>query len=112
MSGGFFVRWKPGEPRECRVFSALDSSHPAAELPCPHCEDPLGDGRQVQLYAVGPWDEETRERHAEGRWYTALAVLLHVDCVTGFAAWFAANETPEAPVGVVVEPSAEEVSGA
>lgn len=81
MSGVFYIRWKPGEPREGRVLNPLAADHPAASLSCPACSGPLGDGRSVQLYAIGPDDEETAERHAEGRWYSAQAALLHAECV-------------------------------
>lgn len=88
MSGVFYMRWKPGEPREGRVFNPLADEHPAAALPCLVCNQPLGDGRQVQLFAVGPYDDETREKHAEGRWYTAEAALFHTGCAEAVAAAF------------------------
>lgn len=81
MSGVFYIRWKRGEPREGRVLNPLAAEHPAAGLLCLVCHQPLGDGRSVQLYAIGPDDEETAERHAQGRWYPAQAALLHAECV-------------------------------
>lgn len=84
MSGVFYVRWKSGEPREGRVLNPLGADHPAAGLSCQMCEQQLGDGRSVQLYAVGPDDEETAEKHAQGRWYSAQAALLHAACVGDF----------------------------
>lgn len=112
MSGGFFVRWKQGEPRPCRVFDPLPADHPAAAMPCLVCENVLGDGRPVQLYAVGWHDEESRERHTAGRWYTAQAVLLHAACVANMSPAFAEQLTAEpelllAPVELTQEQSDE-----
>lgn len=88
MNGGYFVRWKADEPRAGRVFPPLTADHPGAALPCLVCNQPLGDGRQVQLFAVGPYDDETRAKHAEGRWYTAEAALFHIGCAEAVSAAF------------------------
>jgi hypothetical protein len=76
-----FVRWRAGARRESRLLPPLAGDHPAANRPCPACWIPLGDGRPVQLLAIGPTDDETRVQHEALRWYSALALLLHADCL-------------------------------
>ena len=76
-----FIRWKPGEPRESRVFPPLTAGHPAAGDSCPACGECLGDGTPVQLLTIGPTDDEDREKHRAGRWYSAFALLFHADCL-------------------------------
>ncbi len=78
-----YVRWQRDEPRECRVFPPLASDHPAYATECSLCGEPFSNGGKVQLLAIGPDDAESREKHAEGRWYSALAVLLHAACIQG-----------------------------
>jgi len=65
------------------VFPALSESHSAYDADCWLCGKPLGNGSQVQLLAIGPEDEADRIKHHEGRWYSALAILLHAACVQG-----------------------------
>lgn len=77
---GIFVRWKPGEPRRGRTFDPLRAGHPLYNSGCVVCPRPLGDGTPVTAIAVGPHDEESRERHDEGRWYSAQAALIHERC--------------------------------
>lgn len=45
------------------------------------CGTPIGAEEPVQLLVVGPDDDEGRERHDAGRWYTALAVVVHEQCL-------------------------------
>jgi hypothetical protein len=78
-----YVRWQKGEPRESRVFPPLAPTHPCYTTPCTLCTDPLGNGRKVQLLALGPEDEEEREKFAQGGWISALAILLHAACIQG-----------------------------
>lgn len=79
-----YVRWKNGEPREQREFPPLDPTHPAHDLPCAACGGRLGNGGSVRLLVLGPGDAiEERAKHAEGRWYSAAAVLLHSACMGG-----------------------------
>jgi hypothetical protein len=77
-----YVRWKAGEPREsARVLGPLDPSHPAAGFPCLCCGQPLGDGRPVQLLALGPDSDATRAECQAGYWFSALALTLHAECI-------------------------------
>ena len=80
MSHAFYVRWKLGEPREGAVLAKLHVDSPAIDMPCTQCGELLGDGRPVQLYALGPGDVDSVVRHERGWWYSALAALVHVDC--------------------------------
>lgn len=77
-----YVRWQKDEPRRGRTFAPLDPPHPAYEAPCVLCGYSLGSDRgpdAVTLVAVGP-DADEQERHDAGRWYSALAVLVHTSC--------------------------------
>jgi len=76
-----YVRWKMGEPRERTVIAPLKPAHPVARFPCLVCVRPLGDGRPVQLLAVGPDSEDSRARCAAGRWFSALAITVHAECL-------------------------------
>lgn len=76
-----FVRWRSGDSREGRVLPPMSADHPAFTDPCPACRTPLGDGRPVQLLAIGPTDDEDRARHTNGAWYSALALLFHTACL-------------------------------
>lgn len=87
-SNSTYVRWAPAESRRVREFDGpLAADHPAFLAPCPFCTYRLGDdvGGQpgVALVALGPDDDETRERHEAGRWYSALAIVVHTKCVRG-----------------------------
>jgi len=81
MTGVFYVRWKKGEPREGPLIDKLHVDSPAIDTPCQKCGEPLGDGRPVQLYALGPDDLDSVVRHERDRWYSALALLLHAECL-------------------------------
>ncbi|TCO57179.1 hypothetical protein [Actinocrispum wychmicini] len=76
-----YVRWKPGEPRESKPLGPLPAEHPAAQYPCLCCGQPLADGRPVQLLAVGPDDDESREKCRAARWHSALALPAHAECL-------------------------------
>lgn len=75
-----YVRWRNGEFRRGRGYPPLAPTHPSVEHPCPACGNPVGTTTPVQLVIVGPTDAEDRERHYEGRWYTAGAVVVHQSC--------------------------------
>lgn len=92
-----FVRWRAGARRESRVLPPLAGDHPAANRPCPACWIPLGDGRPVQLLAIGPIDDETRVQHAARCWYSALALLLHAECLGTAPAAEEAEPEPRFP---------------
>lgn len=66
-----------------------------AAAPCSACGSLLGDGRSVQLLAIGPSDDEDREAHASGNWYSAVAIVLHADCL---------GMTPNAAEATAVQP--------
>lgn len=81
---GVYVRWKPGEPREGRTFPFIPAGHPLADFYCPVCDDVLANGDPVTLLVLGPGaDEDSRERHAEDRWYNAQALPVHQACLGG-----------------------------
>lgn len=44
---------------------------------------PIGITLPVQLLVIGPDpnDDEAHERHNAGRWYTALALIVHATCL-------------------------------
>lgn len=79
------VRWRATESRRCASFAPLADNHPLVvkQVPCVICNELLA-GSRTQLLAVGPWpgDEEDEERHSAGRWYAAMAVVVHERCLT------------------------------
>lgn len=76
-----YTRWKAGEPREGRVLGPLSADHPGAGFPCLCCGQLLGDGRKVQLLAIGPDSETSRAECRDGKWHAALALTLHAECI-------------------------------
>ncbi|SEF34335.1 hypothetical protein SAMN05421837_107326 [Amycolatopsis pretoriensis] len=80
-TGDTYVRWRSGAPREGRAFPPLGPGHPAYRDVCPACDHFLGNGLPVQILAIGPTDDEARDRHRAGRWYSALALLFHAACL-------------------------------
>jgi hypothetical protein len=76
-----YVRWRAGESRRGRVFPSLEDAHPASRAFCVIGGGMLGTAEPVQLVIVGPSDEVDREQHAEGRWYSAGAVVVHKRCL-------------------------------
>lgn len=76
------IRWKSSESRRARVFDPLGADHPAAAATCVFCDQQIGTTTPVQIVVVGPdlRDDENRERHEAGRWYSALGVLVHEPC--------------------------------
>lgn len=86
MSGAYFMRWKRGESRLSREFPPLTQDHPAFDKCCVACGWLLGNDMPVQLYALGPYDEESEAKHDAGGWYSAPAELLHADCAVTVAA--------------------------
>lgn len=75
------MRWRSGQPREGRVIDAIPDSHPAAMFPCICCGNRLSDGRPVQLLALGPDCDTAREECRQGRWFAALALTVHAECL-------------------------------
>ena len=74
-----YVRWRRGESRRGRVFPAPQPGHPLHATDCVACGGALySDSGDIVLIAVGPVDEDERERHEAGRWYNAGAVAVHV----------------------------------
>lgn len=83
MSNVTYVRWQKDEPREGRVFPPLDPDHSSYGVDCLLCQRILGIGIPVQLLAIGPEDADSRDRHAQGRWYNALSIIVHASCLQG-----------------------------
>lgn len=76
-----YVRWRAGEPRRVSTFPPLSADHPSVATACVVCSTTLGTDAPVTLVAVGPLDDEARERHDAGRWFNAGAAAVHEDCV-------------------------------
>ena len=76
-----YVRWQRDESRRGRTFPGLPDDHPAVSAIDVLCERPLGEREPVQLLVVGPEDDDDRKRHASGRWYWAVAVVVHERCL-------------------------------
>lgn len=81
MSNTTYVRWQREEPRTQRLFPPPREEHPAYLLPCGYCAEQLGGAGSIQLVAIGPDDEESRQRHDDYRWYSAFAVICHATCI-------------------------------
>lgn len=86
----FYVRWKMGDTRRCRVFPPLTPEHPAYAMKCLYCHYELGGGfggstkpEAVQLIAVALVDPDSDAlvKFAAGRVCNVGAVLLHERCV-------------------------------
>jgi hypothetical protein len=78
---GFRIRWN-GEPGVgLRAFDPLSSDHPLVGDVCPACGERFKAGDRTTLIPVGPGeDEESQRKHAQGRWYSAVAVPVHAAC--------------------------------
>lgn len=78
-----YLRWRATESRRARSFAPPAEDHPLVRnhVPCLLCELPLA-GARIQLLVLGPEDQETQERHDAGRWYAALAVVVHERCLS------------------------------
>lgn len=77
-----YMRWKAGEER-CSLpgrFPPLKAGHPLVDQCCPVCAEPFTVGERVTTFAVGPDTPDDAGRHNAGRWYSALAVVLHERC--------------------------------
>lgn len=84
-----YDRWKADQPREGRIIPAVGPDHWIASSDCSKCGCSLGNGQPLQFYVLGPDSEESWERHRAGRWYSAVAIMLHADCLA----------PPDAPPG-------------
>jgi hypothetical protein len=78
-----FLRWRRGEPRAGRTFAGPEPDHPAHAASCVACGERLGDGRAIQVVAIGPDPDDAEDvlRDARGLWYSAVAVIIHADDV-------------------------------
>jgi hypothetical protein len=93
-----YVRWKKDEPRVITTLPHLPMGNPASWDLCALCDGGLGNTLPVVLFALGPDDERNRVRHAEGRWYSARALVLHAECVEGTSPEDATvKDVPDAP---------------
>lgn len=63
-------------------FLGMDSDRDdIAETRCMLCDKRITKVREYQLVVVGPTDDEDREKHEAGRWYSAGAIICHWTCV-------------------------------
>ena len=82
--GETFVRFRTHAEHVFRAFGPKEAAHPTVGLPCLACGKRFVAGDVTTLLPLGPGgDPEARERARAGRWYSAIAVELHWDCVTG-----------------------------
>lgn len=76
-----YVRYNPNVAFEPRVFGPKPSDHPSCHQICPACGGAFEPGDYTTLIPLGPGDdEEARESHAQGRWYSAVAIEVHAAC--------------------------------
>lgn len=77
------VRWRKDEPRAQRAYPPLPADHPHTTFGCPGCAYALGNKAPLQLYVLGPDPDDAEEMklYHEGRWHTAMAMIVHRDCV-------------------------------
>lgn len=79
--GLFPVRWHAHEGRVAMRLPFVKEDHPAAEMSCRLCPEPLGNGEPVVLLTLGPgYEDEDREKCQAGRWHSAWAIGLHAAC--------------------------------
>lgn len=76
-----YVRWRRDQPREGGVCKLLEPGNAMALWDCPACGRPLGTEHPVQLLAIGPLNDEDRDRHRAGGWYSAVALVMHAHCL-------------------------------
>jgi hypothetical protein len=74
-----YIRWQKDQSRLGRELPPLNNLHPAGHLLCSVCEEQLGNGTPVRLVAIGP-EESDRGKHEQGRWYSAVAIIIHSSC--------------------------------
>lgn len=60
-----------------RRFAPMNPDHPLAGEPCPVCEEPLGGGTTVLVFAG---IEAGDRKEGPGRWTTGAAVAVHARC--------------------------------
>lgn len=78
-----YLRWKAGEPRLSRLFDAPPHDDEDADRGCPGCDLRLAGEGPVRLVVLGPSDSEDQHDHQAGKWYSALAVIVHASCAQG-----------------------------
>lgn len=72
-----YVLWSRGRPREGPVEPPLTPDHPAYNVICLGCDEPLGNGHKVQFLVQCPDTEEDRQKHRSGQEYPAMAIRYH-----------------------------------
>jgi hypothetical protein len=79
-----YRRWRKPEadPRLGPVFDPLPDTHPAYYEPCIVCGEQLGNGRNVQLLAIGPAQPDLAA-HGAGKEYGAQHAICHELCLQG-----------------------------
>lgn len=80
-----YATWRRPEvdPRLGKTFDPLRLTHPAYHEPCVVCGQPLGNGKRVQLLALGPVTNGDRVAHYVGAEYLAVHGYCHEDCLQG-----------------------------
>lgn len=70
-----------------RAFGPKTGNHPSVGEPCPACHEPFKAGEWTTLVTLGPGrDPEEQEKMREGRYYTAVAIEAHYECIFGITA--------------------------
>lgn len=96
-----FLRTKL-QPDALRRFGPLIADHSAIGEECLLCEKTFQAGDATTLVPLGPGydDQEEREKCASGRYYNAIAILVHWSCATGLS-----DASVDAP-GMPIQPVA------
>jgi hypothetical protein len=81
-----FARWRKPEvdPRLGPVFDPLPETHAAYYERCIVCDRQLGNGKEVQLLAIGPTPADLAA-HGAGQEYGAQHAICHKACLQGEA---------------------------
>lgn len=85
-----YIRFKDGEDRRTaqdRFAEGLVADHPVVGEQCPSCYKDFQPGEKVTLFAIGPDSLEQARKADAGRWYNAVATIMHQAC-----AWPEENE--------------------
>jgi hypothetical protein len=81
MTTGIYVRWHPLDDRLVNIAGPLSPDNPAVRDRCPACGHELGTEEHIALLSIGPGrDPERVAAHDRGRWYSAVAILIHASC--------------------------------
>jgi len=82
IQSGYFTRAKT--VHKITGYHGLGDDHPAVGSVCFACGQAFQPGDLTVLLPLGPGsDTEARQKAREGRYYNAVAIHLHADCVSG-----------------------------